>query len=207
MKLAKTGAILSTAAVLGLGACGETETYNSSPARQDQVTAEFKKGVEFWKKQKTVTGIGKIASTKLVILNGDSTFACGQEEFSSASKTLSYCPNPSTVIAPAFALNEMNTTSIGAPLALAYHTGHELGHAVRNREGTAIPDASHEQARQAEEQAVDCTVGMQLAVTHGQNDMIAIGRYMYDQHADKIHGPNAKRVEALMQGGAGPCPE
>ena len=176
-----------------------TGTYNTKlyPSQQEHVRQNFNRDVAFWKSH----GVGKIASTKLVILSGlKAGFDCpmdkDHEAHYKASSMTTFCASKNTVVFTGITLHIELSEGAGQKGA-DYALDHEIGNAVQYAKGDLTPKMLFDtkRATKLEAQAA-CFAGL-IANEFDQRSILPIHTYL--ETLD--HSPHpTKQAPAYMQG-------
>lgn len=129
------GSVLMTSAdgprspeAVGLTYTAAEATFTSADKRLIETT--FRDGVSYWASQ----GIGNMATTRLVMLEGSQTFTCIEPDgephtLKATSFSEEYCAKKRAIVVPAFVAYAHHQIGPG-DISVVFGISHELGHAA-----------------------------------------------------------------------------
>jgi len=176
-----------------------TGTYSTKlyPNQQDHVRQNFNRDVAYWKSH----GVGKMASTKLVILSGlDASFNCPLDEGEvtyKANSMTTFCASKNTVIFTGITLH-IELSECAGQQGADYTLDHEVGNAVQFAKGdlTSKMLNNKKRATKLEAQAA-CLAGV-IAKEFDQRSIAPIHDYLAT--LDNNPGHPTHQAPAYMQG-------
>ncbi|HSX31984.1 MAG TPA: hypothetical protein VLF43_01885 [Candidatus Saccharimonadales bacterium] len=167
------GTTATIALLGGAYACGEDQpsTYEVPTEQANAARDTFNDMVAFWAGQQSMADAKE---PTIDVINGNEVFECvpGGEKITSAGIVTSFCAERNTVVMPAAAMQEQDSSTIG-PLARSFMISHEVGHWVLHNSDPPLPTAD----TVGTEQQATCLGGRTMAYAGVEQDAA-----IYDQN-------------------------